>query len=347
MRRRAKSMVSVLDGKGDLEKLKDLRTLKYEHQAKWFMNAYWNKELNFGKNEDKREALYIFTQNMMKYDPDGRDGCDLEQFKAHQFLEKNTEALTWTKMKSLLKDLGLEFDKRVSLTEFLLTHYNIKDYKYLVNAVQDVDESLQKRLDALKKKMDEAQDKADDAAEAKREADFAHKTQMEAHEEVQKILEEIKKFQSKLSKAAAKLQAIIDDESMSQVKRMKARHELNDLKSGARAKRKGLKDKDPDWLRTAKIKQKAAVRREKAATKVAATAAGHAAQAKYEADAALDAAQAAFEDLKNNSTGSGDGTIWWMGRQLQDMKKYMSSRDYARATRKVKKKIAAMKVSDE
>eukprot|EP00939_MAST-03C_sp_MAST-3C-sp1_P003839 g3839.t1 len=339
-------MVAILDGKDDLDKLNDLSTLKYEHQAKWFMNAYWAKGEKFGNDEKKREALYNYCQNMIKMDPDGRNGCDLEQFKAHQFLEKNTDAITWTKMKTLLTALGLDLkkDKRVSLTNFLLTHYNIKDYKYLVNAVQNVDDKIQKKLDELKTKMDILQDKADEAAQAKREADEAHAEQMEAHEAVARILAEIKAFQKKLSDGAAKLQAIIDDESLSQVKRMKARHELNDLKSGARARRKGLKDKDPDWLRTAKIKQKAAVRREKAATKVAAAAAGHAAEAKYEADTAFENAQQAFDDLSKNSKGSGEATIWWMGRQLKDMKKYMSSKDYARMTRKVAKKIDKLKV---
>ena len=39
MRRRAKSMVAILDGDDDAKKLEDLCTLKYEHQAKWFINA--------------------------------------------------------------------------------------------------------------------------------------------------------------------------------------------------------------------------------------------------------------------------------------------------------------------
>ena len=39
MRRRAKSMVAILDGDDDAKKLEDLCTLKYEHQAKWFING--------------------------------------------------------------------------------------------------------------------------------------------------------------------------------------------------------------------------------------------------------------------------------------------------------------------
>lgn len=340
-------MVAILDGDDDAKKLEDLCTLKYEHQAKWFINAYWNvAPLNLGKNKDELEKIYTFAQNMMEMDEDKRDGCDLEQFKAHQFLEKNDKALTWVKFGQVVKEYKLPSDaaKRVALTEFLLVHYKIKGYKYLVNAVQNVNDEVQKRLDEMKAKMDDLQDKAEAAAAAKKEADEAHDEQKKAHAEVRRILDEIKKHQSGLEAAAAKLQAIIDDDSMSQVKRMKAKHELMDLKNGSRAKRKGLKDKDPDWLRTAKIKQKAAVRREKAATKVAATAAGIAAEAKYAADSALEDVQQAFADLQKNSKGSGEGTVWWMGRQLQDMKKYMSGKAFRALQRKTEKKMAKMKV---
>jgi hypothetical protein len=304
--------------------------------------------LNLGKDKNELEKIYTFAKNMMEMDEDKRDGCDLEQFKAHQFLEKNDKALTWVKFGEVVKDYklpsGTNKTKRVALTEFLLVHYNIKGYKFLVNAVQNVNDEVQKRLDEMKAKMDDLQDKAEAAAAAKKEADEAHSEQKAAHDEVRRILAEIKKHQSGLADAAAKLQAIIDDESMSQVKRMKAKHELMDLKNGSRAKRKGLKDKDPDWLRTAKIKQKAAVRREKAATKVAATAAGIAAETKFAADSALESVQEAFLDLQKNSKGSGEGTVWWMGRQLQDMKKYMSGKAFKALQRKTEKKMAKMKI---
>lgn len=70
MRRRAKSMVAILDGDDDAKKLEDLCTLKYEHQAKWFMNAYWNVgPLNLGKDEKEREKnLHVYQ----KHDGDGR-----------------------------------------------------------------------------------------------------------------------------------------------------------------------------------------------------------------------------------------------------------------------------------
>ena len=53
------------------------------------IQQYWNvAPLNLGKNKDELEKIYTFAQNMMEMDEDKRDGCDLEQFKAHQFLEK-------------------------------------------------------------------------------------------------------------------------------------------------------------------------------------------------------------------------------------------------------------------
>ena len=74
------------------------------------------------------------------------------------------------------------------------------------------------------------------------------------------------------------------------------------------------------------------------------TAAGIAAEAKYAADSALEDVQQAFEDLQKNSKGSGEGTVWWMGRQLQDMKKYMSGKAFRALQRKTEKKMAKMKV---
>ena len=59
---------------------------------------------------------------------------------AHIFLEKNIEALTVKKMRQVLKEIDVDFNQKVSLTEFLIFNYKI-DYHYLVNAVVDDKES--------------------------------------------------------------------------------------------------------------------------------------------------------------------------------------------------------------
>ena len=54
--RKRKSMVAMLDGKSDKEKLEDLRTLKYEYQAKWFLNAVRTISTAATSSIDRRRA---------------------------------------------------------------------------------------------------------------------------------------------------------------------------------------------------------------------------------------------------------------------------------------------------
>jgi hypothetical protein len=306
-----------LDGKTDLDKLHDLSSMKYQHQAKWILNAFWSKPLNatakaFKDNAEMREKVFEWCQFFAKLDPDSSQGCDLIQQKAHQFLEKQTEACTWLDLKDKMKTLDADHNMRLSLAEYLVHHFKL-DVKYLVNVVANVDAAYQAKLDACQAKMEAAE--------------VMHEEQVAALEDTLRISAEIKAFKAALQKDTERLQKIIDDETVSNVKRMKAKHELNDVISGARAKRKGIKGKDPDFLKVAKIKQAAAVRREKKATKAAA--------------AALKEASAEFDILSQVKGVASQGTLWWMGRDLEFMKKYMSQKEYARKQKKLSKKTNA------
>ena len=44
----------------------------------------------------------------------------LEEIKAHIFLEKACEAVTWIDMRATLKEIDIDFDKKMSLTEFFV-----------------------------------------------------------------------------------------------------------------------------------------------------------------------------------------------------------------------------------
>ena len=50
---------------------------------------------------------------MVAIDPEGAKGAELKEFDAHRFLEKNTEALTWNDMRNALKELDIDYDKKV------------------------------------------------------------------------------------------------------------------------------------------------------------------------------------------------------------------------------------------
>jgi len=373
--------MSSLEGKTDLAKLKKLCKKPYAFQAKWFLNAFWEDGPGLGGDETVLESVWTYAQNMTKLDKNGAKGCELEEFTAHRFLEKNTEALTWTDMRGALKELDIDFDKKVSLTEFLVHHFKV-DWKKLVNAIQGSNKLIvtaekacaeaQKKRDLCVQKLNraaadeeaaqnaadearqaanvahekaeaakeaaeqarkdeeiahDAKDKATTAAAeaekaekvalnaeavakkaeesslvaeesskkaaeaaklASEEAKAAHDLQLEAEAEVKAILARIKGYQDALKKRADALQAIIDDDSVGQVKKMKAKHELMDLKNGSRARRKGISECNPELLNKAKIDQKAAVRKQKKATS----------EAKAKADVAKEASDNATSKAK-------------------------------------------------
>ena len=54
----------------------------------------------------------------------------LEEIKAHIFLEKAAEAVTWVKMRGTLKEKGINFDKKMSLAEFFVYDRHL-DWKAL------------------------------------------------------------------------------------------------------------------------------------------------------------------------------------------------------------------------
>jgi len=301
-----------LDGATDNDKLGDLSSMRYQHQAKWVMNAYWAKApMNLKDDEAKREQIWQNFMSFAKLDIDKAKGCDLHQHRAHQFLEKQEGgAITFLDLKGKMKDLDSDHNLRLSLAEYLVHQHGL-DVKYLVNVVANVDAKHLAQLEACQKMLEDAEEAAQ-AAETAREESVA-------------LLAQIKAWKKKRNDEIARLQAIIDDPAVTNVKRMKAKHEQMDVKTGARAKRKGNKSANPDFLHVAEIKQKAAVRRQKKAAKVCA--------------AALKEATAAFEVLSAIKGVASEGTMWWMGRELKEMEQYCSKAQFARKKRQLNKKM--------
>merc|ERR1719337_854627 len=91
----------------------------------------------------------------------GKKGSALEEIRAHIFLEKASEAVTWVDMRATLKDIDIDFDKKMSLTEFFV-YTNKLDWKALVNATAFSGE--------VKRQMDEAQVKLSAATDAQEKA---------------------------------------------------------------------------------------------------------------------------------------------------------------------------------
>ena len=238
----------------------------------------------------------------------------MHQQKAHMFLEKQAGAHTWIELKAKMKKLDADHNLRLSLAEFLIHEYKL-DLKYVTSVSSGVDAKHAAKLAECQEKLNQAEAAMEEADKAKAESVM--------------LLARIKSFENELKDEIARLQAIVDDESVSNVKRMKAKHEMMDVKNGSRAKRKGISKRDPDFLNKAKIDQKAAVRRQKAAAKLC--------------KQRLQEATKDFEALNKIKGMGGDGTIWFMGRELEEMKKFCSQAEFKKRKKKLKSVTSKMK----
>lgn len=50
-------------------------------------------------------------------------GCELDEFEAHRFLEHMGEALTVAEMRVRLRDIDIDFNRRVALIEYLMQKF--------------------------------------------------------------------------------------------------------------------------------------------------------------------------------------------------------------------------------
>ena len=184
--------------KSELTLLKELSEKTYLKQAQWFLNAYWSpedKEVNFSQHPEECEKVWDMYNQMVKLDTDnGKEGNELDEHRAHIFLEKTTGAITVKKMREVLREVDVDFNSMVSLTEAMIYTYKI-DYRYLVTAVVDDAEAdaliaaAKAAVDAALERLKESQAAATAAAEAsaaaKAAADEAKASAQKAKEEAE------------------------------------------------------------------------------------------------------------------------------------------------------------------
>uniref|UniRef100_A0A7S2RY24 TolA protein n=1 Tax=Mucochytrium quahogii TaxID=96639 RepID=A0A7S2RY24_9STRA len=119
----------------DFERLKELNHRTYKEQAVWFLNAFWNVGPNFCEDAEEREKVWTFAQKCEQLDPKGEQGNELDELKAHILIEQIEGAVTVANMRQALRKVDIDFNKMVSLTEFLVFKYNVS-WQELVNAPQ-------------------------------------------------------------------------------------------------------------------------------------------------------------------------------------------------------------------
>lgn len=95
-------------------------------QAKAFLNAYWEE------NQGDAEELWNLVHKFMEQDHEnGKEGCDLDEFKAHVFLESLSETKRVVELREQLRESDLDFNRRLSFLEFCLFRYKKKVTDFL------------------------------------------------------------------------------------------------------------------------------------------------------------------------------------------------------------------------
>lgn len=293
-----RNSVTELDGDDDKTKFAALCSLPVYRQAKWFLKTYWSKKMKFGENPDLREHLYQAAKDLKRRCDKGEN--ELEQLAAHHFLEKIDAAITYTDFKSKFKDLDLDFNNKLSLTEYLVYKFDLSDMKsinQLVNAKQVVVAGL----GAAEAELEECQRDYEEA--------------QEAHAAVTTIMEEINQQKAAHIQKAETLTKKIEKMKGKTVKEKMAQKVYDEHM----LKAPGVDNKT-------EITQKAAVRKSKKANK------------KLQKELAK--AEKMVEEIKNSGVAA-HAVLWWMERNLKEMEKTMSKKQFAKKMAKIDKKKAA------
>jgi len=294
----------------------EIVTKKYADQAIWFLNGFWPEV------QSHAEDVWKWVQLFSELDQDKKgDGCELDEFWSHKFLESLGQTMTVIEMREKFRTIDVDFNKRMSLTEFLAYHFK-KSIQDVIDAPQgDNQEEIeiaQAAVEKAQKAVDEMVARLDEAKAASDAAEAAAAPYRAAVAENEKALEELHAQEKAYQDKKNALEKTKNDMSIGVVRRNKAANELDQLLS-----------EDPLPLRKAKINQEATVRKMEKAAKPFNEASAKATAAKEVAEAAVAEAekmlQAAVDSLNEakKKGGVAHGSIWWMERSLEEKRKYM------------------------
>jgi len=310
-------------------KLLELTRMKYEDQAKWFLNGFWTDI------EPEAEAIWKCGRKFMELDQRKKEGNELDEFQAHKFLETLGETLTVVQLRETLRKVDADANGKMALLEYLTFRYS-KTVQSVIDAPQgsnkeELDEAqarLQAVQDALaevqvqsrqqelalqeqRQALEESKVAAAASAKAAEDSRVAAENAKSKHEE-QKLAEEtVRKAESDLRNAVddlnnqettyhtqiAALDAKSKDTNLGTVSRSKAAAELAQMKQ-----------EDPLPLRKAKISQEAALRKVEKERKAAEQATANAANAAHQAEEAAKAAENAAEAAKSAASEAEEKT---------------------------------------
>jgi hypothetical protein len=185
--------------------LSHVNNLVYKEQAIWFLNAFWVTGPKFGSNPTASEEVWTFHKTCVELDRDKKEeGNELNEFDAHRLIEKCDSALTVQEMRRVLKEIDVDFNKMVSLTEFMIYKFGV-DWHELVNAPQGCDmgaiNQAQAGLDNANKMLQQAIDAANKAKDDHAASQLAEEKSKEEEINSAKAAEESKKAEVVLAEA--------------------------------------------------------------------------------------------------------------------------------------------------
>jgi len=273
--------------------------MKYQDQAKFFLNAFWT-ELG-----SKGELIFEQWQKFIELDkqqynalPEGKkaevwtEGSALDEFWSHKYLETIGKTLSVVQFRQEFKKIDANTDKKMGMVEFLLWEYaqTVKELLLRPQGSGDGSEVLkaQALLDEVSKSF----------AEAEKKKNELEKAEAELKAELAKLKEQEDAYNAKTEELKVKSEG-------AGVSAMRAKNEL--------AQHLG---EDPLPLRKAKLSTEAA-------TKKAEKARALAEKAVEECAKRLEEAEAYLKEQMAKGGGPTLGTFFWMDRELKEKKKFM------------------------
>jgi len=257
------------------EEWKELVNMTHTEQGIWFLNGFWDEV------EEDKEDIWNMVHTMIEIECgepklygrkkwEGKEGCELDQFQAHQFLEKFGETLTVKELSAQLNKIDIDNNKKMCMTEYLTFKYQKDGPSVVMSPQGGGDPEEFKRGKQAFKAAQEAHAKAMTLNEEAKEALAA----LEAEEKT--LQDEITKLENKIEKPTKKLSAV----------------KLGTLKSQLAQ----LKDQDPLPLQKAKLTANAAAKKSKKAAKASGK--------------RFDEAKAIFDKLKLNGGAALGAIWW-------------------------------------
>ena len=143
----------------------------YADQAVWFLNGFW------AEMEAQAEDVWKWVELFGQLDQEKHaDGCELDEFWSHKFLESLGVTMTVIEMREKFRTIDVDFNKRMSLIEFLSFRFK-KSIQAVIDAPQggnqDEINKAQAAVEAAQKAVEEMVARHDEATRAAAAADAA------------------------------------------------------------------------------------------------------------------------------------------------------------------------------